>query len=413
MEDQRMISKKKGLLISGLIAIIVGGWVWFTKSPSTPQNTDVMGKRGVGMFSASDVPVKVVKVKQGTFDDYANALGTVIAYNTVNIVSRVQGELVKVLFTEGQQVAEGDVLAVIDPRSYEAAVQQAKGAVQQNAALLQNARSELSRYQKLIKQDSIAKQTYDAQIALVNQYQGALISSKAQLKDAELNLEFTQIKAPIAGRLGIRHIDIGNYIKVADTTPLVTITQTQPISTTFTLPEAQLPEVANYLAEGKTLVVEAWDSKGDRLLTTGVLETLDNQINTNTGTILVKARFDNKENTLFPNQFVNIKLKLKTHDKVLIIPTDAVQYGNKGTFVYLVDDNNKVHIRYIKLGSSDADKTVVLEGLKPDEKVVLEGTDRLREDTKVSITNAQEISSNNTEATQVINTSTAASTSGK
>lgn len=392
-ENQRIVSKKKWLLIGGLLVIIVGGWIWFSKSTSDTKKTGVVGKRGVGMFSASDVPVKVAVVQRSIFDDYANALGTVIAYNSVNIVSRVQGELVKVLFTEGQQVKEGTLLAVIDPRTYEASVQQAKGSVQQNTALLQNARLELARYQTLIKQDSIAKQTYDAQVALVNQYRGALTSSQAQLKDAELNLEFTQIKAPITGRLGIRQIDIGNYIKVADATPLVTITQTQPISATFTLPEAALPEVAKYLAEGKVLPVEAWDSKGDTLLATGVLETLDNQINTSTGTILVKARFDNKDSALFPNQFVNIKLKLKTLDNVLIIPTDAVQYGNKGTFVYLVDNDNKVHIRYVKLGNSDADKTIVLEGLSVGEKIVLEGTDRLREGTKVSITNAKETSS--------------------
>lgn len=279
---------------------------------------------------------------------------------------------------------------MIDPRPYEAALQQAKGSVQQNQALLQNARSELTRYQKLIKQDSIAKQTYESQVALVNQYQGSVLTSQAQLKDAELNLEFTQIKAPITGRLGLRQIDIGNYVKVGDTTPLVTITQTQPISTTFTLPEAQLPEVVSRLAKGEDLVVEAWDSTNTHLLATGTVETLDNQINTSTGTILVKARFANEDSMLFPNQFVNIKLKLTTLDKQLIIPTDSVQYGNKGTFVYVVE-GDKVHLRYITLGRSDADKTIVIEGLKVGEKVVLEGTDRLREDSQVEVVNSEDI----------------------
>lgn len=391
MQNSQTTSKKKWIIIGVIIVLVIIGGLWWSKSTSSTsaKDTSPAGRRGMGMFS-NVVPVRVEPVKEGEFAVYLNALGTVTAYNTVNIVSRVQGELVKVLFTEGQQVKENDLLAVIDPRPYEAALQQAKGSVQQNQALLQNARSELTRYQKLIKQDSIAKQTYESQVALVNQYQGSVLTSQAQLKDAELNLEFTQIKAPITGRLGLRQIDIGNYIKVGDTTPLVTITQTQPISTTFTLPEAQLPEVASRLAKGEDLVVEAWDSTNTNLLATGSVETLDNQINTNTGTILVKARFANEDSMLFPNQFVNIKLKLTTLDKQLIIPTDSVQYGNKGTFVYVVV-GDKVHLRYITLGRSDADKTIVMEGLRVGEKVVLEGTDRLREDSQVEVVNSEDI----------------------
>lgn len=380
-------SKKKWFVIGGIVSIImIASGAWWYKSHLSNQNTSkaVESKRGVGLFSADVIPVKVEAAYRGNFIQYAKALGTVNAYNTVNIVSRVQGELVKVLFTEGQQVKEGDLLAIIDPRPYEAALEQAKGTLKQNQAQLQNANSELVRYQKLIKQDSIAKQTYDSQLALVRQYQGTVLSSQAQVKDAELNLEFTQIKAPISGRLGLRQIDIGNYIKVGDTTPLVTITQIQPISATFTLPEKQLPEVVKHLAKGQSLMVEAWDSSNTQLLATGVVETLDNQINTSTGTILVKARFDNNDQILFPNQFVNIKLKLATLKDALIIPTDAIQYGNKGTFVYVVNDG-KVQLRYITLGSSDTDKTVVLSGLEAGDKVVLEGTDRLRENTKVEI----------------------------
>ncbi|UYZ83469.1 MdtA/MuxA family multidrug efflux RND transporter periplasmic adaptor subunit [Entomomonas sp. E2T0] len=391
MQTNQVNSKKKWIIISVIIILLIIGGVWWSKSTSSnspsEKESSPFGRRG--MFS-NIVPVRVEPVKEGEFAVYLNALGTVTAYNTVNIVSRVQGELVKVLFTEGQQVKENDLLAVIDPRPYEAALQQAKGAVQQNQALLQNARSELTRYQKLIKQDSIAKQTYESQVALVNQYQGSVLTSQAQLKDAELNLEFTQIKAPITGRLGLRQIDIGNYVKVGDTTPLVTITQTQPISTTFTLPEAQLPEVVSRLAKGEDLVVEAWDSTNTHLLATGSVATLDNQINTSTGTILVKARFANEDSMLFPNQFVNIKLKLTTLDKQLIIPTDSIQYGNKGTFVYVVE-GSKVHLRYITLGRSDADKTIVIEGLKVGEKVVLEGTDRLREDSQVEVVNSEDI----------------------
>lgn len=380
-------AKKKWIISSVIIMLIVITVIWWSRSSPPTGEANQMGRGGMGMFS-NIVPVRVEAAQQGEFAVYLNALGTITAYNTVSIVSRVQGELVEVLFTEGQQVKEGELLAVIDPRPYEAALQQAKGTVQQNQALLDNARSELTRYQRLLKQDSIAKQTYETQVALVNQYQGTVLSSQAQLKDAELNLAFTQIKAPINGRLGIRQIDVGNYIRVGDTTPLVTITQMQPISATFTLPEAQLPEVASRLAKGEELVVEAWDSSNTNLLATGTVETLDNQIDTNTGTILVKAKFANNDFMLFPNQFVNIKLKLTTLHDVLIIPTDAVQYGNRGTFVYVVE-GDKVHLRYLTLGRSDADKTIVIEGLTSGEQVVLEGTDRLREDTQVEIVNAQ------------------------
>lgn len=391
MTDQRDImpthqqngTKKKRVIIVGIVTlVIIIGCVWWYKTRLSGQATTKPADDG--MFNSGAIPVKVEAAYSDSFVKYAKALGTVNAYNTVSIVSRVQGELVKVLFTEGQQVKEGDLLAVIDPRPYEAALEQAKGTLKQNQAQLQNANSELVRYQKLIKQDSIAKQTYDSQLALVRQYQGTVLSSQAQVKDAELNLEFTQIKAPISGRLGLRQIDIGNYIKVGDTTPLITITQTQPISATFTLPETQLPEVAKHLAQGQKLMVEAWDSSNTQLLATGIVETLDNQINTSTGTILVKARFDNNDQILFPNQFVNIKLKLAILEDALIIPTDAIQYGNKGTFVYVVN-GDKVHLNYITLGSSDTDKTVVLSGLNVGDKVILEGTDRLRENTKVEI----------------------------
>lgn len=389
MPKHQQNGSSKKWLVMGLVFALIAGAAWWYKDYflgqlESTQPKIAESKRGIGMSSTEVIPVKVDTAFKGSFVQYVKALGTINAYNTVNIVSRVQGELVKVLFTEGQEVKEGDLLAVVDPRPYEAALEQAKGTFRQDQAQLRNAHSELIRYQTLIKQDSIAKQTYDSQLALVRQYQGAVLSSQAQVKDAELNLEFTQIKAPISGRLGIRQIDIGNYIKVGDTTPLVSITQVQPISATFTLPETQLPEVARRLADGQSLVVEAWSSNNTQLLATGVVETLDNQINTTTGTILVKARFENKDNILFPNQFVNIKLKLATLDDALIIPTDAVQYGNKGTFVYVVNDG-KVHLRYITLGSSDADKTVVLSGLETGDKVVLEGTDRLRENTRVEV----------------------------
>lgn len=377
---------KQTIIFIMIVAIILLGLWWLMSAK----------KAGSTRAIKTPIPVKVAKVSRENFSVYLNALGTVTAYNTVNVVSRVQGELVKILFKEGQEVKQGELLAVIDPRPYEAAYLQAKGLLQQNKALLHKARTELMRYQTLIKQDSIAKQTYEAQKALVEQYQGAVTSSQAQLNDAQLNLEFTQIKAPISGRLGIRQVDVGNFIQVGASTPLVIITQTQPISVLFTLPAKYLPEVTTELNTGAKLQVEAWNSSHTQLLAVGEVETLDNQINTTTGTILIKARFTNEPEILFPNQFVNIKLKLTTLTDSLVIPTDSVQYGNKGTFVYVVDQD-KVHLRYIQLGLADADKTTIASGLKPGESIVLEGVDRLRENSHVEVIKEEPSTQDNTE----------------
>ncbi|MDR8014254.1 MdtA/MuxA family multidrug efflux RND transporter periplasmic adaptor subunit [Ectopseudomonas guguanensis] len=370
-----------GLTLLAVLLLLLW-WFW----PSKPQ-AQQMGRGRFG--DMGPIPVRLAEVEQGEFAIELKALGTVTAYNTVNVRSRVDGELVKVLFEEGQQVKAGDLLAVIDPRPYQVALQQAQGALQENQAQLKNAELDLQRYKGLYAEDSIAKQTLDTQQALVNQYRGSLQSNQADVATAKLNLDFTQIRAPIAGRLGLRQLDIGNLVSGGDTTPLVVITQTDPISVIFTIPEGDLPAVLQRRRDGTTLAVEAWD-RGERLkLAEGVLESLDNQIDTTTGTVKLKARFDNAEQMLFPNQFVNVRLRVETRDAATIIPSAAVQFGTQGTFVYVVDDANKVSIRPVSIAASDAESSMVTEGVQQGERLVLEGTDRLRDGSEVEVVDPQ------------------------
>lgn len=366
-----------GLTLLAVLFLLLW-WFW----PSAPQSQQT----GRGRFGdMGPTPVRVAEVRQADFAIELKALGTVTAYNTVNVRSRVDGELVKALFTEGQQVKAGDLLAVIDPRSYEVALQQAQGALQENQAQLKNAELDLSRYEGLYAEDSIAKQTLDTQRALVNQYRGSIKSNQADVATAKLNLDFTQIRAPISGRLGLRQLDVGNLVSSGDTTPLVVITQTDPISVIFTIPEGDLPAVLKRVRNDVTLQVEAWD-RGERLkLADGVLESLDNQIDTTTGTVKLKARFENAEQMLFPNQFVNVRLRVETREAATIIPSSSLQFGNRGTFVYVVDGENKVGIRLVNVAASNGEDTLVEEGVQPGERLVLEGSDRLRDGAEVEV----------------------------
>ncbi len=377
-------------LVSLLILLLVVGlcwWLW----PSTPaKNTSMApgkgGRPGFGAFGGP-VPVRVAPATVADFPLYLKALGTVTATNTINVRSRVAGELVKVNFQEGQKVKAGDLLAEIDPRSYQIALQQAEGTLAQNVALLKNAQIDLARYKGLYAEDSIAKQTLDTQAALVEQYQGTVKTNQAAVGDARLNLEFSKIRAPISGRLGLRQLDVGNLVAANDTTALVVITQTQPITVAFTLPEAQLSAVLARYRSGAKLAVEAWDRGDLKQQAVGVLSSLDNQIDTTTGTLKFKARFENQDEVLFPNQFVNVRVLADTLKDVVLAPSAAIQFGTEGSFVYVMDGDKKVRIRKLKVGASDGEHTVVVEGLAKGERVVLEGTDRLRDGSDVDVVN--------------------------
>ena len=382
------------LLVLVVIAILCW-WLWpassthqdsaaLTSAPRTGKSG--MMRPGFGGSSAA-VPVRVAPATQGDFPLYYKALGTVTALNTINVRSRVGGELVKVYFQEGQQVKAGELLAEIDPRSYQNALLQAEGTLLQSQAQLKNAQVDLARYRGLYAEDSIAKQTLDTAEALVGQYQGTVKTNQAAVNDAKLNLEFTKIRAPLAGRVGLRQLDVGNLVAANDATALVVITQTQPISVSFTLPENNLQTVLERYRSGAQLPVQAWDRGDQKMLAVGVLKSLDNQIDTTTGTLKFKARYDNRDESLFPNQFVNVKLLADTLKNVVLVPTAAVQFGNAGTFVYVLDGETTVKIRNLKLGASDGETTVIKEGLAAGERVVLEGTDRLRDGGAVEVVN--------------------------
>ncbi|KNC16262.1 MdtA/MuxA family multidrug efflux RND transporter periplasmic adaptor subunit [Pseudomonas sp. RIT-PI-a] len=380
-----------GLLMLLVVAALCGWFGPAKKSPEKGAAAPASAGRNAGSArpgfggSAEPTPVRVADVVTGDFPVYYKALGTVTAINTVNVRSRVAGELVKVNFQEGQRVKAGDLLAEIDPRSYEIALQQAQGTLAQNQAQLKNAQIDLQRYKGLFAEDSIARQTLDTQQALVGQYQGTIQTNQAAVNDAKLNLDFTRIRAPIAGRLGLRQLDIGNLVAANDTSALVVITQVQPITVAFTLPESELTPVLARYRSGAKLTVEAWDRGDTRKQATGVLGSLDNQIDTTTGTLKFKARFDNQDEALFPNQFVNVRLLSDTLKGVVLVPSAAVQYGVDGTFVYAMDGNDKVKIRQLKVGPTDGTNTVVEQGLAQDDRVVLEGTDRLRDGSRVEV----------------------------
>lgn len=313
------------------------------------------------------------------------AIGTVTPLNTVLVQSRVSGPLQQVFFREGQKVEAGQLLAQIDPADYKVQLAQAQGQKDQNLAQLKSAEQDLERYAKLKEQNTIAAQQMNTQQALVNQLKGAIKSNQAAIDAAALQLSYTQIKAPISGRLGLRAVDPGNLIQANSAEGLVTITQSSPIAVVFTIPETQLQQVRTAFRAGAALTVEAWDRAEQMQLSSGTLTTLDNQIDIATGTLKLKAEFANQNEELFPNQFVNVRLNVAVQSGAVTIPQDAVQYGAQGTYVYMVDQNNKAQIRVLKLGAVDNGLVAVEEGLKAGDKVVLEGLDRLRPDREVEV----------------------------
>lgn len=331
------------------------------------------------------VPVRVVTAETRSIDVNLRALGTVTPINTVTVRSRLDGELVRVQFTEGQQVRAGQLLAEIDARPYQAQLAQALGQQAENQARLENARSDLARFQKLVEEGLVTQQQVSSQESLVGQYLGALQSNDAQVNTAKLNLSYTRIVAPIDGRLGLRQVDAGNLVRSSDPAGLVVVTQMLPISVIFTLPEAELPAVLGAMRAGRRLPVEAWDRADSTKLADGRLETVDNQIDTATGTVRLRATFDNTNEPLFPNQFVNVRLRVRTVQDAIAIPTAAVQRGSFGTFAYVVRPDSTVTIARIALGPQEGDRVAVEQGLEAGATVVLEGVDDLTEGARVEV----------------------------
>lgn len=378
-----------GLII--LIGLALAGFYW-KKSTSKP----------VEEYSQWSKPVRVrtVSVQQQNLQLEIKAIGTVIPAHTVNVQSQVSGVLQQIYFKEGQWVKKGELLAQLDPAPFQVALAQAQGTQQQNLAQLQNAETELKRYQLLFKQDSIAKQQVEQQQALVNQLKGQIKSNKAQVDAAKLQLSYTRIYSPIAGRVGFRQKDAGNLIQANETTGLVTITQVHPIYVQFAVAENYLMGLRDTLKKGQQLEVSAWDKSEQNKLAMGHVQSLDNQIDVSTGTLKLKAVFNNQDDALFPNQFVNVRLNTQTIQNAITIPNDAVQHGAKGTYVYIVNPQHKAEIRMLKLGMTSNGQIEVIEGLTAKEQVVLEGIDRLSEGKEVQIVSDQHQQTSNVDATQ-------------
>jgi len=338
-----------------------------------------------GKFTESEIAVAAVAATQGDFPVYLTGLGTVTALRTVTVRSRVDGELIRVAFKEGQMVHAGDLLAEIDPRAFQAQLMQAEGQLLRDEALLKNAQIDLVRYKTLLEQDSIAAQQTITQESLVKQYKGTVAMDRGLVADATLQLSYARITAPISGRLGLRLVDQGNIVHASDANGLAVITQIQPIAVVFTLPEDNLQAVMKQFHSGESLPIEAYDRSGKTRLAEGQLLAVDNQIDTNTGTIKLKGQFANEDGALFSNQFVNIKMLMDTLRSVTIIPTAAIQRGVIGTFVYVVKEDQTVSVRPLTLGPTEGEKAAVLEGLQPDEMVVVDGADKLREGMKVKL----------------------------
>ena len=372
------IGRKFKYLIGFMLLIIFGlaGFYWKKTSSKPAEEYSQWSK---------PVPVRTVPVQRQDLQVEIKAIGTVIPTHTVNVQSQVAGVLQQIYFKEGQTVKKGQLLAQIDPAPFQVALAQAEGTQQQNLAQLHNAETELQRYQLLFKQDSIAKQQVEQQLALVNQLKGQIQANKAQVDAAKLQLSYTKIYAPIEGRVGFRQKDAGNLIQANESAGLVSITQVHPIFVQFAVAENHLVNLRQSLKNGDKVLASAWDKTEQKQLALGHVQAIDNQIDISTGTLKIKAIFTNQDDALFPNQFVNVRLKTQTIQNALSIPNDAVQHGAKGSYVYIINPQNKAEIRMLKLGMTSNGQIEVLDGLKGSEKVVLEGIDRLSEGKEVQI----------------------------
>lgn len=342
------------------------------------------GRRGAGGAGPnSALPVGVTDAHAADVHIYLSGLGSVTPEATTTVKSRVDGQLMKIHFQEGQLVKAGALLAELDARPYQVLVTQAEGQLARDSALLRAAQIDLQRYQTLLAQDSIASQLVDTQAALVKQYGGTVKSDQGTLDNARLQLAYSHVTAPISGRLGLRQVDLGNIVHASDTNGVVIITQLQPITAIFSIPEDNIPGVMKQLQAGKTLSAEAWDRAQKTKLAAGQLVTIDNQVDSTTGTVKLKAVFPNNDYALFPSQFVNVRMLLDTRQGATVIPSAAIQRGNSGNFVYVVKADKTVTIRQITAGPVEGELTAIDSGIAPGETVVVDGVDKLREGAKV------------------------------
>jgi len=375
-------STKSGWRWVWVVVLLVAGLVAYRLYPWSPA--EQAGATANASRRRPPVAIEVSHIRQGAFSQYLSAIGTVTPFKTVVVKSRVDGQLMRVAFREGQMVKAGQLLAIIDPRPYQAALDQAKGQLLRDRATAAEAKLDLQRDQALYASHVIPKQQLDVQQATAEADQGTVLADRAMLDNAQVNLLYSRITAPLTGRIGLRLIDPGNIIHATDTQGLAIITQLQPIAVLFNIPEDDLPKVLSDLRQGQTLPVEAWDRDFTTKLADGELLTLDNQIDQTTGTIRLKARFANTHNELFPDQFVNIRLLVATHQNTLLIPSAAVQHGSQGTFVYVVTPQKTAKVTTIKVLGSQGDFTAASSGPPASALVVTGNLDRLYPGAKVT-----------------------------
>lgn len=376
-----------------IAVIIAAGAGWYFYSQHNQANTTP--NKAISKPSARPnrvlAPVQFANAQEKIVPRYLSGLGTVQAANMVTVTSRVEGQLMSLHFVEGQQVKAGDLLAEIDPRPFEVQLAQAEGQLAKDKATLANARLDLNRYQKLAGTKVISQQELDNQKSLVLQSEGSIKADQAAVDSAKLQLTYSKITAPISGRVGLKQVDVGNFISAGTTTPIVVITQTQPADVLFALPEGDIPAIQKAQSSGQPVIVEAWDRNNIAMISEGYLLSTDNQIDAATGTLKMKARFTNDAQSLFPNQFVNIKMQIETLQNAVVIPTAALQMGNEGHYVWVLSDDNRVSKQSVTVGMQDSKQVVIESGLAADTKVITDGVDRLTDGTSVEVVNSDNV----------------------